>query len=161
MKKELRDIFMYIPSTGEVYINKKNQTKKILPDEDGNLNVVVDKKRIKMKYSFFVWCLISGAKPNKNETIWFKDLDQNNFAFNNLMLVQKDLYSKLIEAMKNLSGDIKLYPHPSDGFSYVLEYRQGGRTKKDVYGDITIARKEQVKLKLSCAKFLSIYTITA
>lgn len=71
------------------------------------------------------------------------------------MLVTKDIYKKIKEAHHNLSGYLRIQPHTSDAFCYVVHYREDNRNKCIVLQDIVIAKKRYLALQLKYAKILN------
>ena len=150
------------PTTGEVFILKNNQrVRKLIPDEENTVSVTINKSKIKMKYDKLVWCSYYKEVPPDDHVVFHKDLDEKNNKINNLCLLPKKINAKIMEAMKNLSGALRLIPHPTDAFSYVLEYRQDSRVKKEVIQDITVAKRKLLKMQLRYIKFISAYVLTS
>ncbi len=154
------DNLSYNKDTGELFLTTPKGIKQIIP----NLNFVqftINNKRYKFKYTNLIWYLVHGVKPSVTEKIFHKDLDENNYKLNNLVKISTKLYFQLKEALDNLHYNLKLYPHPKDSYSYILEYKQKGRLRKEIISDIGIARKKMLKLQLRIVKFTSAYVITS
>lgn len=148
-------------STGELFVLKNNKRyRKIVPNEDNIAIVSINKTKIKMKYDRLVWCVVYKTNLSTNEVVFHKDLDDENCKVNNLSLIDKSLHFKILEAMKNINGALRLIPHPTDVFCYVLEYKQSGRLRKEVISDITVARKKLLRMQLRYIKFVSKYVLT-
>lgn len=151
----------YNPNTGELFVLKNSKPyRKIYANEDDTVIISINKTQIKMKYDRLVWCIFHKVLLKPTEVVFHKDLDQNNNRINNLCIISKSLHAQILEAMKNLSGTLRLIPHQTDAFCYVLEYKDKGRLKREVISDIVIARKKLLKMQIRYIKFVSQYVLT-
>jgi hypothetical protein len=91
--------------------------------------------------------------------ILHKNLDESDYRYCNLKLISKKTYNSIKEAHRNLSGYLRLQPHPKDMFSYVLIWKENGKDKILVVQDIVVAKRMHNKLQLKYAKILSRYCI--
>lgn len=158
---KILSVFDYIDynyTTGELFL-KKNK-RRLLPNEDNMVIVSVDNIRIKMKYDRLCWSIYHKTALIPDQVIFHKDLNDSNNKISNLCVVPKKEYSKIKEALKNISGDLRIIPHHSDAFSCVLEYRSAGRIRREVIEDVSVARKKMLKLQLKYLKYLSKYITT-
>lgn len=155
----LKDIVRYDPHTGELY-NKVSE-RKLTVDDQGFVTVYdsVNKKRIKMKAERLCMILFWNFDDTKDERILFKNLNERDYRAVNLQLVPRETYKKIMEAYRNLSGDLKLTPHPNDQYSYIITYQDEGKVKNVTVYDIVIARKKYLALQLKYAKILNKYCI--
>lgn len=158
---QIKSHLEYDPDSGCVYVLKNNmRNRQLIPNEDMNIIVRLDKTILKMKFDRLIWCIYYGIKPKHNEVVFHKDLDPDNTKINNLILISSTENFKILEALKNLSGALRIIPHPTDAFSYVLEYKNEGRTKKELIKDVTIAKRKLLKMQLKYIKFLGKYVIS-
>lgn len=161
---ELLPYLKYNPSTGELSTecqNTKNKKiRKLVPDETNRLITTVNGYKLKIKADRLIWFITHGVLPAKSDVIFHKNLDETDNRLNNLVLLTSKEYSSIIEAMKNISGALKLLPHATDMFSYVLYYRLKGRLKSEVIQDITVAKKKLTRMQLKYVKLISKYTVS-
>lgn len=151
----------YEPENGMLYILKNNIRHKLLvPDELHSAHTTIYGTRIKIKYNRLVWFVLYHEVLQDSETILHRDLDDSNYRRNNLTKISKDIHLGIVEAMKNLSGALKITQHPKDTFACVLEYKQDGRMKKETFQDPTTAKKKLLRMQLRYIKFLGKYIIT-
>lgn len=152
--------------TGEIYIVKEGvKVRKLIPDDNLMIQTSIHGEKLKMKYDKLCFILFNRTidkdwKMPDNYFIHHKDFDESNCKGSNLMLVNHETKKKINEAFENLNGALKLVPHKSDAFSYVLEYKHEGRLKKEVIQDLHIARKKLTKLQLRCIKELNPYIVS-
>ncbi|ASJ79272.1 HNH endonuclease [Curvibacter phage P26059A] len=174
--KDLLKFLQYNPLTGEFSVitsgNPTNCTnlvgnplsavtsRKILPDEDNKIQTTIQGTRLSIKADRLAWFISTGKQPARFQVVFHKNLDWNDNRLNNLVLLQKNEYMQLQEAMKNISGALKLVPHPNDMFSYMLFYKHNGRMLREIVQDISIARRKFNKLQLKYVKIISKYTVS-
>jgi len=157
--KELKPLLEYDQKSGTISVLGKR--KRILcADEDGMICTTVNGIKCKMKYNKLAWYLIYDKLPRVNQIVFHRNLDENDFSMQNLMLLSKTEYNTLQESLKNLQGGLRMYNHPSDVFSYVIEYRLSGRLRKEVISDATVAKSKFSKLQFKFIKFISRYVLT-
>ena len=153
--------FEYIPSTGELFVLKEgNRHRKVVPNDEQNVVLTIEGSRVKLRYDRLVYRIYHRVDIKSNQVIFHKDLDESNNRISNLCLMDKKVHFKVLEAMKNLNGALRLIPHPTDAFSYILEHRQEGRLRKEVISDISMGKKKLLKAQIKFIKFISKYVLT-
>lgn len=162
--KELINYIYYDATTGELFSLSKHlphrPDRKLVPDENNRIASTVQGHSLKIKADRLIWFISTGKQPTRRQVVFHKNLDEQDNRLHNLMLIPKREYQQLIEAMKNISGDLKILPHQTDVFSYVLVYKLNGRIHKEVISDITIARRKFTRLQLKFVKLISKYTVS-
>jgi hypothetical protein len=142
--------------SGVFSIKKNNQIhRRIFPDEDGYLRFYQAGKKYKLKANKIAWELSYNEEIPQDKVVIHKNLDFDDYRLQNLMLVTRVIHNAIKEAQRNLSGALRLVPHATDAFSYILMWRQDGKDKTRVVQDIVVARKLYAKLQLKYAKILS------
>lgn len=158
--ERLKDILEYDPLSGSVSIRKSRRT--LLPDYDG-LVVIFDRqaksKSKKYKLERIAYYLAFGVFPGDDQRVLHKNLDQEDNSLKNLSLVSRSQYYKIREAYKNLQGSIRLLPHPTDQFDYLVYWMEDGKEKNRVFRDIIAAKKFQLSLQLKFSKILTKYCL--
>ena len=66
---------------------------------------------------------------------------------------------RIKEAHKNLSGYLKIKPHPKDMFSYLLIWKENAKNRTLVVQDVVMVKRAYNKLQLKYAKILSKYCV--
>lgn len=151
----------YNPLTGEfTVVSPSGDIRKVLPDEDNKIQTTIQGNRLSIKADRLAWFISTGIQPARFEVVFHKNLDPCDNRLHNLVLLQKKEHMQLQEAMKNISGALRLVPHPNDMFSYLLYYKHNGRMHREVVQDIAIARRKFNKLQLKCVKLISKYTVS-
>jgi HNH endonuclease len=164
--KNLTEIAKYIkynPLTGALYCCSRASSeydRVIVPNELNIIATTVRGASLRIKADRLIWFITTGKQLNRNWTVFHKNLDELDNSLTNLQLISKKEHLALVEAMKNLSGDLKLVPHPTDMFSFVLSYKHRGRPTKEILHDLSIARRKFNKIQLRCIKLVSKYTIS-
>lgn len=155
----LKELVKYDPVTGNLY-NKVSE-RKLTIDDLGFVTVYdnENKKRIKMKAERLCLILFTGIDDSKDERILFRNLNERDYRAVNLQLVDRKVYNRIMEAYRNLSGDLKLNPHPHDQYSYIITYQDEGKIKNITVYDIVVARQKYLSLQLKYAKILNKYCI--
>lgn len=161
MNTPLENLFTYDHNNSCVYVLKNGvRHRQLLPDEDNMVNVFVDGNKIRMKFSHLVWSLVYKRKLQADEIIFHKDLDENNNSAHNLVVVTKKEKAQIKEALKNLTGSLRLLPHPTDLYAYILEYRIDGRLRRETIEDIVPAKKKLAAMQVKMIKFLGKYVVS-
>ena len=153
------ELLTYDPITGFLFMKKSNR--KIEPDEQGSVVLYdsVAKKRHRIKFSRICWEL-GNAKPlPSSQRILHRNLDEKDFRLTNLLAVNRAVYNKVKEAIRNLNGHLKIQPHPFDQYSYVISYQLDNCTYREIKHDIVSARRLYTRLQLKFAKVLNKYCI--
>lgn len=162
--KDLLQFIHYDACAGELYClgrtDPPRPERKLVPNEDNKITSTIHGNSLKIKADRLCWFIAHGKQPTRNQVIFHKNLDQLDNRINNLVLIPKREYLRLVEAMKNISGALRLIPHASDAFSYVLYYKMQGRLQKEVVQDVTVARRKFNKLQLKFVKLISKYTVS-
>lgn len=159
--KALPSLIEYLPDTGEIFLLKDGiRLRKLFLNENNSINISARDIKLKLKGSTIAWFMFYQRFPSKDEIIFHKDLDETNLKINNLTLISKKTNKDLQEALKNLSGELKLVPHTSDSYCYVLEYRSQGRIRKETIADLQVARKKLAKMQLRFIKLLGAYVVS-
>ena len=157
---KLADILEYELLSGSFFIKKDNKIiRKIFPNEDGYIIFYRKGKRIKLKANKVAMELISGESIADNKAILHKNLDENDYRLQNLKIISRSAYLAVKEAQRNLSGALKLQPHPTDVFCYILSWKDQGKDRKSVIYDVVVAKRTYNKLQLKYAKILSKYCV--
>lgn len=157
---ELTDLIEYEMLTGSFFIKKNaKRIREIFPNEDGYLIFYRNNQRLKLKASKVAMELITGKPIDDKKTVLHKNLDETDYRLQNLKVIVKSTYNLIKEAHRNLSGSLKLQPHPKDMFCYVLSWKQDGKDRKIVIYDIVVAKRTYTKLQLKYAKILSKYCV--
>lgn len=161
MKEELKlnEVLQYELLTGKFFIKKNNKIlREIFPNEDGYLLFYRNGIRYKFKANK-VAIELTGTKLNDSLAVLHKNLDDNDYRLQNLRVISRSAYLQVKEAQRNLSGILKLIPHPEDMFCYVLQWKESGQERKKVIKDVVVAKRTFHKLQLKYAKILSKYCI--
>lgn len=161
--KELIKYIKYDAYTGKLYSMSKNSLctdRELIPNEANKITSTVRGVTLKIKADRLIWYIVHGKQPTRHQTIFHKNMDNSDNRLHNLVLLNRKEYLRLVEAMKNISGDLKLAPHGSDMFSFVLSYKNNGRLMKEVVYDLTIARRKFTRLQLKFVKLISKYTVS-
>lgn len=159
LTEELKSYLSYNPSNGDVYVLSV-KPRKLIPDENNNVNTTINGIKLKIKYNKLVWFLTHGKLPKDDEIILHRNLDITDYTLSNLAIISRKDYLTLQESLKNLQGSLRMYSHPSDIFSYILEYRISGRLKREVISDVVVARKKYSRLRFKFIKFIAKYILT-
>ena len=157
---QIKEVIDYDILDGSFYILKNNiRYRKIFPNEDGYLVFYKQGKRIKLKANRLAIELVQNIVVQKDKSVLHKNLDETDFRYCNLKLILKKTHNSIKEAHRNLSGYLKLQPHPKDMFSYILMWKENSKDKVLVVQDIVVAKRMYNKLQLKYAKILSRYCV--
>lgn len=157
--ERLKSLVSYDPLTGEM---KNARTARVFqPDEYGMITVYDNtiKKKFKMKASTVAWELANNTRLDDNSRVLHRNLNLRDFRRVNLMKLDRKVYNKVQEAVRNLDGHLRLVPHHEDQYSYVILYQENYMEKKEVVHDIIAARSRLIRLQLRFAKLLNKYCI--
>lgn len=157
--QELKERLMYEPLTGIVRLRKSNR--QLMPDAYGMITVYVhaDVKNYKFKLDKLAYELGNERRVPSTHKVLHKNLDEADNRLVNLTVVHRATYRKITETARNLNGSLRLVPHPEDQFSYFVEYYQNCTLKRQLVHDVTLAKKQLLKLQLKFAKFLNRYCV--
>lgn len=162
MKEELKlnEMLHYEILTGKFFIKKNSElVREVFPTEEGYLMFYRQGKRIKLKANKVAIELVTGDKVPDEKSVLHKNLDENDYRLQNLKIIPRQAYLAVKEAQRNLSGALKLTPHPEDMFCYVLSWKEDGKDRRKVIKDVVVAKRTYNKLQLKCAKILSKYCV--
>ena len=162
MKEELKlsEMLYYEILTGKFFIKKNGDlVREIFPNEEGYLLFYRQGKRLKLKANKVAIELTSIEKITEDQAVLHKNLDENDYRLQNLRVISRTAYLAVKEAQRNLSGALKLTPHPEDMFCYILNWKENSKDRRKVIKDIVIAKRTYNKLQLKYAKILSKYCI--
>lgn len=158
--ERLRELLVYDPLSGSVSIRRNGRV--LLPDHDGIVTVfdrTAKTKIKKYKLERLAFFLAFGNFPREDQRVLHKNLDTEDNRITNLSLVSRSVFKQIKEARKNLIGGIKIVPHVTDQFSYVLHWFEDGSEKTKTIQDIVVARKQLLRLQLKYSKILTKYCI--
>lgn len=162
--KDLLKFIYYDACAGELYCLGNTEPprpeRRLVPNEDNRVLTTIHGAKLKIKADRLIWFIVYGKQPNRKQVVFHRNLDELDNRLINLVLIPRREYQRLVEAMKNISGDLRLIPHATDAFSYVLIYKLNGRLQKEVVQDITVARRKFNKLQLKFVKLISRYTVS-
>lgn len=144
---------------GHFFLLKNNKKRRIFPNEDGYLIFYRDSKRYKVKANKLAIELGNNIIIQKEKVVLHKNLDTQDYRLINLTLLTRQNFNKVREAHRNLSGFLRMTPHPSDMFSYIVQWKENGITRMQVFYDIIFARRLYIKLQLKFAKILNKFCI--
>lgn len=140
-------------------------TKNIQPNEDHYLVFSVKRKTYKVRAIKAAYCLwfIQHNKPvpvlDANTVLYSKNLNKQDYRFCNIGVCSRETMFKISEAQRNLHGDLKLCLHPTDMFSYVVQWTELRQKKKKVVHDVVLAKKLFLRLQLKFSKVLAKYLV--
>lgn len=156
----LREILEYCPSSGKI---NNRKTKRVLAADSDGLVIIFDRKAkvksTKYKLERIAFALAYGYFPSEAQKVLHKNLDSTDNRIKNLTLVSRSVFKQIKEAYRNVSGGIRIVPHPTDQFAYVLYWFEGGIEKNKVIQDVVVAKRQLLKLQLKYSKILTKYCI--
>lgn len=154
--EELKDALAYMPEDGAFYILKDSVPyRRIFPNEDGYLVFFKNSVRFKLRASKIAAELGWGTTLTKDKIVLHLNLDQTDYRLKNLRIVPRKFRKEIKEAQRNLNGILRIEPHKTDAYSYVLCWKEGSKERKVVVQDIILAKKMLAKLQLKFSKILS------
>lgn len=150
-------VVLYEASTGTIRSLKNNR--KIFPDEEQNAVIWIPskKKLVKIKFDKLCYYLGHGSLPSKQEQILHKNLDDRDNRLSNLVVVPRDKYYELKEAILNIEQLLKIVPHKQDQYMFVVQYKLGKKTEKINCNDIIAAQEQERKLRFKFVKLITKY----
>ena len=152
-------------SHDSVHASVQSTTKNIQPNEDHYLVFSVKRKTYKVRAIKAAYCLwfIQHNKPvpvlDSNTVLYSKNLNKQDYRFCNIGVCTRETMFKISEAQRNLHGDLKLCLHPTDMFSYVVQWTELRQKRKKVVHDVVLAKKLFLKLQLRYSKVLAKYLV--
>ena len=156
----LYSVLKYEALTGNLYVCIGEKQRRLFPNESGMIDTSIQGKKLKGKLNKIIWELVHKKPIPADHVVFHKNMQENDYRLLNLQLIQKSVYNTIIEAMKNLSGALRILPHPTDAFSYILEFKDKGRLKREVLYDISVARQKLLRMQLRYIKIVGRYVVT-
>jgi len=158
--ERLKELLEYDALTGKVSIRKNKRV--LTPDHDG-IVMIFDReakpKHKKYKLEKIAYYLAFSIFPREDQRVLHKNLDPEDNRQTNLVLVSRSVYKQIKEASRNVAGGIRIVPHATDQFSYMLHWFENGIEKIRLVQDIVIARRYMVRLQLKYSKILTKYCV--
>lgn len=135
--------------------------KKIFPNEDGFMIYLcsITKKQVKKKSSTFLYEFFN-EKLKEDQIVVFKDLNSTNYVPENIFVMQKSDYKILRDSIDNLEGAVKIKPHKTDAFSFIVYYKMNQKTHKKTCHDIVTAQRIKKIILYKSSKFLNKHIVT-
>jgi hypothetical protein len=157
--QRLNELLVYKPLTGEIFT--KEPYRKLSPDPEELITIWdrVTQKRTKFKVGRLCWILGNNKKLRKNQKVLFRNLNSEDTRLVNLLVVTPAVFSKIQEAAKNLRGGLKILPHASDMYDFVVWHYNNRIYRKETFHDIITAQQRLHVLQLKAAKVLTKYCI--
>jgi hypothetical protein len=153
------DPVLYTDDEGKTY----TRGRLVIPTIDGFLvytDIVSGKKNIKLKAIRVAYEMFYNCKRPKGMIVYHKDMVEGNYRVENIGTIPVELWQDVKDALYNVQDGIKIKPHPSVAYSFVLSFRQNGRIVRRVKHDITQVLQYKRKILLKCSKLVSKYTVT-
>jgi hypothetical protein len=146
-----------VQDQGEVRVDRE-----ITPDE--NLNIIYtcfySGRCIKKRAGILAWEILNGKIPD-DCTLLFKNLDREDFRADNLMIIKKSQYSDIKDHLDNANGAVKIVAHPTNAYQHVVCFKNGHKTVKRTFHDISGALNFRKALILQANKILGKYLTSA
>lgn len=158
-KHKPKDFITYDIHSGIFWLNNRKKPRRLFPDYDGYFVFYVDKKRYKQKANKIAYELGNATDIPEGYVVLHKNLDKTDYRLCNLALVTQEVMNKISEAHRNLTSELKLVPHKSDQFVYVVKWIENNQKKQKLVHDIVTAKKLLVRLQLRFAKVLGRYLV--
>jgi hypothetical protein len=157
--ERLNTLLTYDFETGAVH--RRASKKPLIPDFDGLCSIYdsIDKKTIKVKLNKVLFKMLLNQDVGPNQRVLHRNMQEDDFRLKNLMLVHKDKYIEIKEAYRNIEYAIKMLPHPTDRFSYFVQWYEKGVLKNKLVQDAIPAKKLVLRLKLKYSKILTRYCV--
>jgi len=156
---KLKELLSYDPRTGQLSVKKSGRP--LVANENGII-VVYDhqtRRRYSCSYSAAVWSLGNDKELPAGYRVLHKNLTKDDCRLENLSIISRSVYNELQEAVRNMKGLLKLNPHPTDQYKYVVSYQKGTTRRKETHEDIISAQKQMFELQLKFAKLINKYCI--
>jgi hypothetical protein len=156
----LRELYSYDKLTG--YVKNIRLDRRVMPDHAGFVMLFEPNTKHAQKFKLTKLCysLETGIDCKKEDRVIQKDLNEDNYKFDNLRLMSKEEYAVYKNAFRNINGGICLKIYPLDVYSYKLYWYEDGKQCSRIVGDIVTARREEIKMKLKYTKILSRFCVS-
>ena len=157
--KRINELLVYDSSTGDITMRETGR--KVSIDADGFVTIWdnVSKKKTKFKMDRLCWTIGNNKKLRKNQKVLHLNLNLKDNRLTNLKLVPSAVFNKIQEAAKNLSGALRIQPHPTDRYDIHVLHISNKTQKKELFSDVSIAQQRFIQLQLNNAKILTKYCI--
>lgn len=158
--ERLLELLSYDPVDGTIFSMKTK--KRLFPDEEGCVGVYDNKinKRYKFKYNRLCWILGNKKIPTSSDKLIHRNMNEHDCSLCNLHILPNEEYKVYKNAVKNLSGGIRVSVHPTDMYSYRVHWYESGIEKTQTVADIVVAKRLEMKLKLRFNKILTKFCYT-
>lgn len=157
--QEIQRNYTYDIKTGFVQVNRSGRKLQVTEDTSSVSIYLPESKKIKkINLSKLCWCIFHGkTELPEGVKILHKNLNLDDNRINNLVLVKKEDFHTVKNAVENLVSILKLSQHPYDQYSYIIRYRDNGVLKTEVILDVVPAKKRFAELQLKFAKIAGKY----
>lgn len=158
----LADLLSYDPTLGNFFVvgaSGSRCPRRLVPDEEGYLVFFRKGQKYKLKANKVAIELHYGQPVAADRIVLHRNLDSKDYRLINLKVISREVMKLIKEAQRNLNGNLKIVPHPTDAFSYVLCWRQDGKDRTKVIHDIGTAQSELTRLQLAYAKVLNRFCV--
>lgn len=154
--EELKEILLYNPDEGSFYIIRDSiPYRRVFPNEDGYIIFFRNSIRYKLRASRIAAELGWGTSLTKDKIVLHLNLDERDYRLKNLRIIPRKFRREIKEAQRNLNGVLRLEPHRTNAYSYVLYWKEGNKERSAVIEDVVTAKRLLAKLQLKFSKILS------
>jgi hypothetical protein len=155
----LNELLIYNAATGEVSTRASNR--RVEPDADGVVVIwdSLNKRKVKFKMNRLCWTLGNNKKLRKNQRVLHKNLNTDDNRLINISAVSLAVFAKINEAARNLRGELKITPHVSDKWDWLVIYFENKIKRSERFSDIVFAQRRLLVLQLKFAKVLTRWCI--
>lgn len=151
---------IYEPDTGLLRIKKTNRP--LYADYTGmvSVHIVATQTILKMKLDKLCYFMHHRRLPTRSERLLHRNLDKEDNSLKNLVVVPRDKYLELQEAILNLNSLLKITPHKYDQYMFTVQYRKANKQERINCNDIISAQEQERKLRLMFIKLVTKYCNT-
>lgn len=152
----------YSASEGKFYrLKNKQLLRELFPSESGQYWVVTSSgKKTNRKAEILAMEFITKQEVKPDESVLFKNFDKSDLRAFNLLLLPKEEYKSIKDAIDNLEGAVKTKPDKNNPYGIVLLYKKDGRLVQRLFNDVVTAKKQKRQVLLEATKLLSKYILT-
>lgn len=152
----------YKPSTGQFFRLRNNIcTREIFASEQGSIWVFnLEGKKTTRKAEYLAMEFILGKEIEQDQVVFFKNFDKQDYRAFNLLLLSKQEYALLKDAVDNIDGALRIKPDKQNAYGSVLFYKHRGRLVKQPYADVVSATKAKRQILLHSTMLLSSFMLT-